>query len=92
MLLACCLSPHRTTPCADALLFVRTTVNSVSWNPDGTKIASGSRDKTVRVIDASTAEQLVMFTGHRDDGKLFVAAMMTTMVMMLYCGELAQCT
>ena len=69
VLLACCVSPHRTTPCTDALFFVRTTVTSVSWNPDGTKIASGSEDKTVRVIDSSTAEQLVMLTGHTSDGK-----------------------
>jgi WD40 repeat protein len=32
------------------------TVNSVAWSPDGTRIVSGSRDKTVRVWDAATGE------------------------------------
>lgn len=33
-------------------------IRSVAWSPDGTRLASGSADRTVRVWDASTGEQI----------------------------------
>ena len=40
-------------------------VNSVCWNNDGTKLASGSDDKTVKVWDPTTGECLWTLTGHQ---------------------------
>jgi WD40 repeat protein len=37
---------------------------SVSWSPDGSKIASGSDDSTVRVWDSSTGAVLSTLEGH----------------------------
>ena len=42
------------------------TVYGISWSPDGTKIAFGSTDTNLRVIDAKTGEQ-VLFQGAHDD-------------------------
>jgi WD40 repeat protein len=39
-------------------------VTSVSWSPDGSKIASGYREKTVRVWDSSTGAVLSTLEGH----------------------------
>jgi WD40 repeat protein len=39
-------------------------VTSVSWSPDGSKIASGSYDKTVRVWDSSTGAVQSTLEGH----------------------------
>ena len=33
-------------------------VCSVAWSPDGTKLASGSNDETVRIWEAATGKQL----------------------------------
>ena len=40
-------------------------VNSVAWSPDGTRLASGSDDKTVRIWEASTGKELSTLRGHR---------------------------
>ena len=39
-------------------------VLSVSYSPDGTKIISGSRDKTIKIWDANTGECLKTLEGH----------------------------
>ena len=42
------------------------TIYGVSWSPDGTKIAFGCADNTVRAIDSKTGEQ-VLFSGSHND-------------------------
>ena len=42
------------------------TVYGVSWSPDGTKIAFGCADKSLRAIDASTGKQ-ILYQGAHDD-------------------------
>ncbi|MCP4345291.1 MAG: PQQ-binding-like beta-propeller repeat protein, partial [Desulfobacterales bacterium] len=39
-------------------------VSSVSFSPDGTRIASGSDDNTVRLWDVETGKELSVFKGH----------------------------
>ena len=39
-------------------------VNSVAFSPDGNQIVSGSDDRSVRVWDAKTGEQLMELQGH----------------------------
>jgi WD40 repeat protein len=41
-------------------------VNSVAWNHDGSKILSGSDDKTVKIWDGMTGELLNTLEGHSD--------------------------
>lgn len=45
------------------------TVYGASWSPDGSKIAFGCADKSVRAIDAKTGQQ-VLFMGSHDDWAL----------------------
>ncbi len=42
------------------------TVYGASWSPDGTKIAFGCADNTVRTIDAKTGEQVLFMGSHND--------------------------
>ncbi|MEE1203610.1 MAG: hypothetical protein UHN59_04835, partial [Bacteroidales bacterium] len=42
-------------------------VYSVAYSPDGTKIISGSKDKTIKIWDANTGECLKTLEGHSDD-------------------------
>ncbi|MDW8122985.1 MAG: hypothetical protein RMK62_11815, partial [Armatimonadota bacterium] len=41
-------------------------VNSVSFSPDGTRIASGSDDNTVRLWEVATGRQVKRMEGHTD--------------------------
>ena len=42
------------------------TVYGASWSPDGTKIAFGCADNTVRAIDAKTGQQVLFMGSHND--------------------------
>ncbi|MHC5544728.1 WD40 repeat domain-containing protein, partial [Singulisphaera rosea] len=42
------------------------TVYGASWSPDGTKIAFGCGDNSVRAIDAKTGEQVLFMGSHTD--------------------------
>ena len=42
-------------------------VNAVAFSPDGTTLASGSRDDTVRLWDVATGQEKSILTGHRYD-------------------------
>jgi WD40 repeat protein len=42
-------------------------VNTVAWSPDGTRLASGSNDGTVRVWDANTGATLVIYQHHTNE-------------------------
>ena len=42
-------------------------VNSVSFSPDGTKVASGSDDNTVKLWDVTSGECLQTLEGHSSD-------------------------
>ena len=39
-------------------------VRSVAYSPDGTKIISGSMDKTIKIWDANTGQCLKTLNGH----------------------------
>ncbi len=58
-------------------------VRSVAWSPDGTRIASGSDDKTVQVWDAANGGHSFAYSGHAStvltvawspDGRLIASA------------------
>ncbi len=42
----------------------RSEVRSVSWSPDGTRLATGSTDGTAKVWDAAGGQELLTLRGH----------------------------
>ena len=38
-------------------------IESVAWSPDGSQLATGSQDKTVKVWDVATGKELHTFSG-----------------------------
>ena len=43
---------------------IRSPVRSVSWSPDGTRLATGSEDGTAKVWDAAGGRELLTLKGH----------------------------
>ena len=44
-----------------------TTVTTVAWSPDGSRLATASRDQTARVWDAATGKELLTVKGSGGD-------------------------
>jgi WD40 repeat protein len=56
-------------PAARQIRGLRTTTDSlfgISWSPDGTRVATGGADKSVRVTRISDGQELVKFENHGD--------------------------
>ena len=41
-------------------------MTAVAWSPDGTRLATGSDDETVRIWDPATGQTTATLTGHTD--------------------------
>ncbi|MBV9707032.1 MAG: serine/threonine protein kinase, partial [Chloroflexi bacterium] len=63
-------TPTAAPPSLDTTLYIyrghHTEVKAAAWSPDGKRIASGSRDKTVQVWDATDGGHAFTYTGHSD--------------------------
>ncbi|WP_119068296.1 eIF2A-related protein [Aggregatilinea lenta] len=55
-----------TTPWLAAFTGHQEYVNSVAWSPDGTMLASGSDDMSVRLWDVASGEEVRVLRGHED--------------------------
>jgi eukaryotic-like serine/threonine-protein kinase len=67
------VKPTSTPPPLGTTLYIyrrhKGEVKAVAWSPDGTRIASGSADKTVQVWDAATGDHVVTCSGHSAEVK-----------------------
>ncbi|KAJ5293252.1 Nuc-1 negative regulatory protein preg [Penicillium atrosanguineum] len=55
------------SPCLQTLEGHSGRVESITWSPDGSRLASGSYDQTVRIWDPVTGECMSTLKGHSDD-------------------------
>ena len=43
------------------------TLTCVAWSPDGTRIVSGSYDRSIQIWNAATGEHISSYQGHSDE-------------------------
>ncbi|HXD87009.1 MAG TPA: WD40 repeat domain-containing protein [Urbifossiella sp.] len=60
------LPPHVTRVLGESRMRHSDRVNSVAYSPDGGRLASASRDGTVKIWDLSNGRELVTYRGHAD--------------------------
>ncbi|KAF5319160.1 hypothetical protein D9619_008785 [Psilocybe cf. subviscida] len=61
-----CFTHNKTSDAPLMRILTKSGINSTAFSLDGTKIVSGSDDKSVRVWDASTGAELKVLNGHTD--------------------------